>query len=133
MLDVFNTIHANDIATLEKEFPDFYHNDTTPIVSLHVKSRLVEILQKCAIAQNKQCCDFILTFFSDLEKDGAPLLWAVAHDPSITHLLQTSIDLKNAQYALSVAIEAIISEEKRYALIRYVSGMDNLETEHRKI
>lgn len=105
MLDVFNTIQANDIVTLEKEFPDFYHNDTTPIVSLNVKSRLVEILQKCAVAQNKQCFDFILTFCSDFEKDGAPLLWAVAHDASITHLLQTSIDPKHAQEALSVAIE----------------------------
>lgn len=105
MLDVFNTVQANDIATLETQFPDFYHNDTTPIASLNVKSRLVEILQKSAVAQNKQCFDFVLTFCSDFEKDGAQLLWAAAHDHSITHLLATPIDPKHAQDALSVAIE----------------------------
>ena len=105
MLDVFNTIQAHDIVTLETQFPDFYHNDATPIASVNVKSRLVEILQKCAVAQHKACFDFILTFCSDFEKDGAPLLWAAAHNHSITHLLATPIDPKHAQDALGVAIE----------------------------
>ena len=106
MRDVLDAVKNNDITTFKQEFADFYANDPTPLPSVNVKSRLVEILQDCAFFQHAEIFDFALTFCSEDEKDASALIWAAGNTHNIDHLLSEQTNVEHAQHALSVAIHS---------------------------